>query len=43
MGIRNREFVGKYNPPATMAKLSKDEAKRVLIPLGVPMGRRMGS
>jgi alpha-L-glutamate ligase-like protein len=42
MGVRNREFVAKYNPPATMAKLSKDEAKRVLIPLGVPMAKTYG-
>src|SRR6267143_5234889 len=42
MGIRNREFVGKYNSPATMAKMSKDEAKRVLIPLGVPMAKTYG-
>lgn len=42
MSIRNREFVAKYNPPATMAKLGKDEAKRILIPLGVPMAKTYG-
>ncbi len=42
MNVRNREFVGKYNPPATMAKLGKDEAKRILIPLGVPMAKTYG-
>src|SRR3989442_1366696 len=36
MNVRNREFVAKYNPSDTMAKLGKDEAKRILIPLGIP-------
>ena len=42
MSVRNREFVAKYNPPAAMAKLSKDEAKRILIPLGIPMAKTYG-
>ncbi len=42
MNVRNREFVAKYNPPATMAKFSKDEAKRVLVPLGIPMAKTYG-
>src|SRR5713226_8593171 len=42
MSIRNRDFVAKYNPPATMAKLGKDEAKRILIPLGIPMAKTYG-
>ena len=42
MSVRNREFVAKYNPPATMAKLGKDEAKRILIPLGIPMAKTYG-
>src|SRR5256712_8949048 len=42
MSVRNREFVPKYNPPATMAKLGKDEAKRILTPLGIPMAKTYG-
>ncbi len=42
MNVRNREFLAKYNPPATMARLGKDEAKRILIPLGVPMAKTYG-
>lgn len=42
MNVRNREFVAVYNPPTVMAKLGKDEAKRVLIPLGVPMAKTYG-
>jgi len=42
MSVRNREFVARYNPPATMAKLGKDEAKRILIPLGIPMAKTYG-
>ncbi len=42
MNVRNREFVTKYNPPTVMAKLGKDEAKRVLIPLGIPMAKTYG-
>jgi alpha-L-glutamate ligase-like protein len=37
MAVRNREFVGKYNPPDVMALLSKDAAKALLMPLGVPV------
>ena len=42
MNVRNREFVAKYNPPETMGKLGKDEAKRILIPLGIPMAKTYG-
>jgi len=42
MSVRNREFIAKYNPPATMAKLGKDQAKHILIPLGVPMAKTYG-
>jgi alpha-L-glutamate ligase-like protein len=42
MNVRNREFVAKYNPPETMAKLGKDEAKRILIPLSIPMAKTYG-
>src|SRR2546425_1078083 len=42
MNVRNREFVAKYNPSDTMAKLGKDEAKRILIPLGIPMAKTYG-
>ncbi|HEX9340073.1 MAG TPA: sugar-transfer associated ATP-grasp domain-containing protein [Thermoplasmata archaeon] len=42
MNVRNREFVAKYNPPETMARLGKDEAKRILIPMGVPMAKTYG-
>src|SRR6266852_214910 len=37
MTVRNREFVGKYNPPDDMALLTKDNAKALLMPLGVPV------
>jgi alpha-L-glutamate ligase-like protein len=37
MTVRNREYVGKYNPPGLMAQLTKDTVKAVLLPLGVPM------
>ncbi len=37
MTVRNREFVGKYNPPDVMALLTKDNAKALLMPLGVPV------
>jgi alpha-L-glutamate ligase-like protein len=37
MTVRNREFVGKYNPPGLLAMLSKDAVKGLLLPLGVPM------
>ena len=37
MTVRNREFVGKYNPPDVMALMTKDAAKGFLVPLGVPM------
>jgi alpha-L-glutamate ligase-like protein len=43
MNVRNREFVGKYNPPETMAKLGKDEARRLLIPMGIPMAKAYGT
>src|SRR2546428_5910058 len=42
MNVRNQEFVAKYNPSDTMAKLGKDEAKRILIPLGIPMAKTYG-
>src|SRR5256712_8586258 len=42
MTVRNREFIAKYNPPATMAKLGKDQAKHILIPSGVPMAKTYG-
>ena len=42
MNVRNREFVAKYNPAEVLAKLSKDEAKRILIPLGIPMANTYG-
>src|SRR2546422_689212 len=42
MNVRNREFVAKYNPSETMGKLGKDEAKRILIPLGIPMAKTYG-
>jgi len=42
MNVRNREFVAKYNPSDTMARLGKDEAKRILIPLGIPMAKTYG-
>src|SRR2546425_7709758 len=41
-GGRNREYIAKYNPAATMAKLGKDQAKHILIPLGVPMAKTYG-
>jgi alpha-L-glutamate ligase-like protein len=37
MTVRNREFVGKYNPAGLMAQLSKAEVKALLLPLGVPV------
>ena len=37
MTVRNREYVGKYNPPGLMAQLTKDAVKALLLPLGVPM------
>ena len=37
MTVRNREFVGKYNPPGVMSLLTKDAVKALLLPLGVPM------
>ena len=37
MTMRNREFVGKYNPPDVMALLTKDAAKYLLLPVGVPV------
>ena len=37
MTVRNREFVGKYNPPGLLAMLTKDAVKGLLLPLGVPM------
>ena len=37
MTVRNREFVGKYNPPDVMAFLTKDAAKGLLLPVGVPV------
>jgi alpha-L-glutamate ligase-like protein len=37
MTVRNREFVGKYNPPDVMTLLTKDNAKALLMPLGVPV------
>jgi alpha-L-glutamate ligase-like protein len=37
MTVRNREFVGKYNPPGLLALLTKDAVKGLLLPLGVPM------
>ncbi len=37
MTVRNREFVGKYNPPGLLAMLTKDTVKGLLLPLGVPM------
>jgi alpha-L-glutamate ligase-like protein len=37
MTVRNREFVGKYNPPGLMAQLSKAEVKALLLPLGIPV------
>jgi alpha-L-glutamate ligase-like protein len=37
MTVRNREFVGKYNPPDVMALMTKDAAKALLMPLGVPV------
>ena len=37
MNVRNREFVGKYNPPDVMALLTKDAAKALLLPVGVPV------
>ncbi len=39
MTVRNREFVGKYNPPGLLARLGKDEVKAILLPLGVPVAR----
>ena len=39
MTVRNREFVDKYNPPVLMARLGKDAAKSLLLPLGVPVAR----
>jgi len=37
MTVRNREFVGKYNPPGVMTLLTKDAVKALLVPLGIPM------
>jgi alpha-L-glutamate ligase-like protein len=37
MTVRNREFIGKYNSPDVMALLTKDNAKALLMPLGVPV------
>ena len=37
MTVRNREFVGKYNPPDVMALLTKDNAKALLMPQGIPV------
>ena len=37
MTVRNREFVGKYNPPGLMARLSKADVKALLLPLGIPV------
>ena len=37
MTVRNREFVGKYNAPDVMSLLTKDNAKALLMPLGVPV------
>jgi alpha-L-glutamate ligase-like protein len=37
MTVRNREFVGKYNPAGLLALLTKDAVKGLLLPLGVPM------
>jgi alpha-L-glutamate ligase-like protein len=42
MNVRNREFVAKYNPPEVLGRLTKDEAKRILIPLGIPMAKSYG-
>lgn len=37
MTVRNREFVGKYNSPDVMALLTKDNAKAILMPQGIPV------
>lgn len=37
MTVRNREYVAKYNPPDVMAFLTKDNAKALLLPQGVPV------
>lgn len=39
MPVRNREFVERYNAPGLMALLSKDRAKALLVPQGIPMAR----
>jgi len=39
MPVRNREFVERYNAPELMALLSKDRAKALLVPQGIPMAR----
>ncbi len=39
MNTRNRDYVAVYNPPAAMARLSKEGAKALLVPQGIPMAR----
>ncbi len=39
MVVRNREFIQRYNPPEAMASFTKAEAKRRLVPQGIPMAR----
>ena len=39
MPVRNREFVDRYNAPALMALLSKDRARSLLAPQGIPMAQ----
>ncbi len=39
MLVRNRDYVGKYNPADLLARLGKDEAKALLLSQGVPVAR----
>ncbi len=39
MLVRNRDYVGEYNPADLLARLGKDEAKALLLSQGVPVAR----
>ncbi len=37
--VRNRDYVGRYNPPDLMTRLGKEEAKALLVAQGIPVSR----
>jgi alpha-L-glutamate ligase-like protein len=39
MVVRNRDFVAKYNPMGVMARMGKDEVKKLLQPYGIPIAK----